>query len=146
MKKIDEFTLLQMAIDISIKYSNHNQKKSGQRYSSVTGQKALDVAQKQDKDENALRSIFEDEPEFEVISDYVAPPMTEDRIMWFGRGMRSKGPMLMDAPTQKFRIGAYIFKDPISWDDEGNFIVKSKKYTPKQVFTLVQTEYRHIMQ
>jgi len=95
-------------------------------------------------DENALRRIFDDEPEFEVISDYVAPPMTENRIMWFGRGMRGKGPMLMNEPTQKFRIGAYIFKDPISWDDEGNFIVKGKKYTPKQVFALVQAEYRRM--
>jgi hypothetical protein len=91
-----------------------------------------------------MRSIFADTPNYEVVQNYVAPPMTEERVMWFGRGMKGKGPMKMDRPTQKFRIGAYIFKDPISWDNDGNFIVKGKKYTPKQVFALVQAEWRRM--
>jgi hypothetical protein len=92
----------------------------------------------------AWQRIFDDDPVFEVVENYVAPPMTEERVMWFGRGMRGQGPITMDEPTQKFRIGAYIFKDPISWDDDGNYVVNGVTLTPKEVFALVQAEYRRM--
>jgi len=87
---------------------------------------------------------LKDTPQFEIVTDYVAPAMTENRVMWFGRGMRGKGPITMDEPTQKFRIGAYIFKDPISWDQDGNYIVNGVTLTPKEVFAMVQAEYRRL--
>ena len=81
---------------------------------------------------------LDDIPQFEIVTNYVAPPMTEERVMWFGRGMRGKGPIVMDEPTQRFRIGAYIFPDPIAWDEHGNYIYHGDVLTPAQVFALVQ--------
>ena len=79
-----------------------------------------------------------DTPEFRMVKDYAPPAMTQDRVMWFGRGMAGEGPMMLDEPTQVFRIGAYLFQTPITFDANGNFIVDGKSYTPAQVFNLVQ--------
>lgn len=79
-------------------------------------------------------------PEFEIVKDYVAPPMTEERIMWYGRGMRGEKSVKLNRPTQEFRIGAYIFTGPVSFDDDGNYIYQGKKLTPADVFKRVQAE------
>jgi hypothetical protein len=81
---------------------------------------------------------LDDVPHFRIVTDYVAPAMTEERVMWFGRGMRGKGPLVMDEPTQRFRIGAYIFPDPIAWDEYGNYIYHGEILSPTAVFARVQ--------